>query len=113
MIRVSGEEGEITFDRASGWKLWQDVKAPSGRKTRAAMPWPDPQFVGSYGAVNCLDDALRCLAGKLDEPKNSGRRVAMAIEVEIAMKLSSARGGERVELPLRDRSLGLNYAWFR
>ena len=55
------------------------------------MPWPDPQFVGTYGAVYCLDDALKCLAGKLDEPKNSGRRAAMAIEVEIAMKLSSAR----------------------
>ena len=69
--------------------------------------------MGPYGAVYCLDDALKCLAGKRDEPKNSGRRVAMAIEVEIAMKLSSARGGERVELPLKDRSLGLNYAWFR
>jgi hypothetical protein len=56
---------------------------------------------------------MDCLAGKLDEPKNSGRRVAMALEVEIALKLSSSRGGVRVNLPLEDRSLGLNYDWFR
>ena len=113
MIRISGEKGEIAFDRATGWKLWQDATALSGRTTRVEMPWPDPQFLGTYGAVYCLNDALRCLAGTMDEPKNSGRRVAMAIEAEVALKLSSARGGERVELPLKDRSLGLTYAWFR
>ena len=37
----------------------------------------------------------------------------MALEAELAMKQSSARGGERVELPLADRSLGLTYDWFR
>ena len=113
MIRVSGSKGEITFDRSEGWRIWRDVKSLTGRPRQVEVPWPDPKFVGSYGAVNCLDDALRCLAGDLDEPKNSGRRVAQALEVEIALKQSSARGGERVELPLADRSLGLNYAWFR
>ena len=29
------------------------------------------------------------------------------------MKQSSARGGERIQLPLKDRSLGLTYDWFR
>ena len=53
------------------------------------------------------------MEGRLDEPKNSGRRVAGALEVEVALKLSSRRGGERVDLPLNDRSLGLNYDWFR
>ena len=58
---------------------------------------------------------MRCLAGEMDEPKNSGRRVATAIEVEIArVKASpSAQGGARVSLPLQDRSLGLLYDWFR
>ena len=60
-----------------------------------------------------MADLIDCLEGRLDEPKNSGRRVAAALEVEIALKLSSARGGARVELPLADRSLGLNYDWFR
>ncbi len=49
----------------------------------------------------------------LDEPKNSGRRVAAALEVEIGLKQSSAHRGVRVDLPLEDRSLGLHYDWFR
>jgi hypothetical protein len=53
------------------------------------------------------------LAGKLDEPKNSGRRVAMALEVEVALKQSAGQGGRRVELPLADRSAGLAYDWHR
>ena len=77
------------------------------------MPWPDPQFVTPYGAVYCLDDLIKCLAGEMDEPKNSGRRVATALEVEIALKQSSAQGGARIALPLQDRSLGLLYDWFR
>jgi hypothetical protein len=60
-----------------------------------------------------LDDILACLEGRLDEPKNSARRVAVALEVEIALKVSSARGGVRVDLPLEDRSLGLSYSSFR
>lgn len=71
------------------------------------MAWPKPQFNVPYGAVYCVDDVMRCLAGTLDEPKNSGRRVG------VALKLSAERGDERVELPLGDRSLGLNYDWFR
>ena len=78
-----------------------------------AMPWPVPQFVPPYGAVYSLADVIDCLEGRLDEPKNSGRRVAVALEVEIALKQSSARGGAQVDLPLEDRSLGLNYDWYR
>ena len=77
------------------------------------MPWPAPQFVPPYGAVYSLADVVDCMEGRLDEPKNSGRRVAAALEVEIALKLSSRKGGARVDLPLADRSLGLNYDWFR
>ena len=56
----------------------------------------------------------RCLSrmGQIgDELKNSGRRVAL--EVEVALKASSEQGGNRVDLMLEDRSLGLNYDWFR
>jgi hypothetical protein len=69
--------------------------------------------VPPYHSVYTIDDVVACMDGRLDEPKNSGRRVAMALEVEVAMKESSRRGGARVELPLADRSLGLNYDWFR
>ena len=77
------------------------------------MPWPKPQFSSPYGAVYWLSDILDCLAGTLVEPKNSGRRVALALEVEIALKQSSAQEGLRIDLPLADRSLELSYDWFR
>ena len=37
----------------------------------------------------------------------------VAIETEIALKLSSDQGGKRIDFPVADRSLGLNYDWFR
>ena len=92
--------------------MWQEVEVDEVNM-RVEMPWPRPQFALPYGAVYCLADVMDCLEGNLDEPKNSGRRVAMALEVELALKQSSAQGGARVDLPLKDRSLGLHYDWFR
>ena len=111
-VRISGSKGEISFER-NQWRLWQEVETVTGQTGRVEMPWPEPQFLLSYRTVYCLDDLIACMEGRLDEPKNSGRRVAVALEVEIALKQSSARGGERVEFPLEDRSLGLTYDWFR
>ena len=112
-LRITGTTGEILIPTmATGFKLLQDVETASGLN-RVEVPWPDPQFVGPYGAVYGLADVIDCMEGRLDEPKNSGRRVAVAIEVEIALKQSSAQGGVRVDLPLVNRSLGLNYDWFR
>ncbi len=111
-LRVSGSEGELTFAHPRGFRLWQK-KGLDERKSLVEMPWPDPQFLSPYGGVYPLKDVMDCLAGRMEEPKNSGRRVAVALEVEVALKQSSAQGGERVELPLADRSLGLNYDWFR
>jgi len=111
-VRLSGADGEMVFQMPAGWSLRQEKDTPDGRR-RVEMPWPRPQFGIPYGAVYCVADVLDCLAGALDEPKNSGRRVAVALEVEIALKLSSAQGGAQVSLPLTDRSLGLHYDWFR
>ncbi len=112
-LRVTGTTGEILVPTmATGFKLWQDIETAAG-VSRVETPWPDPQFVGPYGTVYGLADVIDCMEGRLDEPKNSGRRVAVALEVEIALKQSSARGSVRVDLPLEDRSLGLNYDWFR
>ena len=63
--------------------------------------------------MDTLADLIDCMEGRLDEPKNSGRRVAVALKVEIACKLSAAQGGVRVGLPLQDRSLGLRYSRYR
>ena len=114
LIRVTGTAGEILHEQKNlGWSLWQDLDTPGGVR-RVEMPWPGPQMVGgASGAVYGLADVIDCMEGRLDEPKNSGRRVAVALEVEIALKRSSAQGGARVDLPLEDRSLRLSYDWFR
>ena len=111
-LRVTGSRGELTFGYPRGFSWWQQ-QTVGAITALAEMPWPAPQFLAPYGGVYPLNDVLDCLAGHLDEPKNSGRRVAVALEVEIALVQSSMRGGEKVELPLADRSLGLNYDWFR
>ena len=111
-VRITGSEGEITYSYEQGWRLWQHVAGLAPNR-RVEMPWPEPNFIPPYGAIYSLDDVIACMEGRLDEPKNSGRRVAVALEVEIALKQSSAQGGVRVDLPLKDRSLGLHYDWFR
>ena len=110
-VRISGDCGEMSFER-NRWRIWQQVETPTTGGW-AEVPWPDPQFAPGMRVPYCLDDLIECMEGRLDEPKNSGRRVAVALEVEVALKLSSQRGGERVDLPLNDRSLGLSYDWFR
>ena len=118
-VRIAGTTGELGFFHglagASGWRLYKDVQSPDAGdpKQRMEMPFGVPQFLPPYGAIYSLNDVMRCIAGEMDEPKNSGRRVAVALEVEVALKLSSDMGGVRVDLPLEDRSLGLNYDWFR
>lgn len=109
-VRISGSRGEMLFEH-NQWRLYQDVETPAAG--RVEMPWPAPQFLPGMRTVYCLDDLIDCMEGRLDEPKNSGRRVAVALEVELGLKQSSARSGERVELPLADRSLALTYDWFR
>ena len=111
-LRITGTEGELAFYRPAGWRLRQVIDVPGGRRDMVEMPWPGAQAV-SYGAHYALADVIDTIEGRLDEPKSSVRRIAMAMEVEIALKQSSARGGVRVDLPLEDRSLGLNYRWFR
>jgi hypothetical protein len=111
-LRVSGTRGEIVHGWPRGsWELWQDVES-GGVAGRAMMPWPGPQ-TGHYGGIYSLADVIDCIEGRLDEPKNSGRRVATALEVEVALKKSSDEGSVRVDLPLEDRSLGVNFDWFR
>lgn len=112
-VRLSGSKGEISFDYSrGGWQLQVELDTPAG-KQHVESPWPSPQFVRPYHAVYTVDDVVACLEGRMDEPKNSGRRVAAALEAEVALKQSSKQGGAKIDLPLADRSLGLNYDWFR
>ena len=117
-FRITGTTGELVHDWSNGWRKWSEMEVPlmpEGRKMSKVpveLPWDGPQ-TGIYGAIFSLADVMDCLAGKLDEPKNSGRRVAVALEASLALKESSARNGARVEFPLADRSLREEYDWFR
>jgi len=110
-VRLSGTKGEIWLEGYT-WHLRSDLAVPAGTE-RVESPWPAPQFTNPYHAVYTIDDVVACMDGRMDEPKNSGRRVALAFETEIALKESAKRNGTRIDLPLQDRSLGLNYDWFR
>ena len=115
-VRITGSDGEIEFDNTFQWSLSQKVKTRNYKRETSVitkMPWPHPQMMMPYGGIYSLDDVIRTINGDLDEPKNSGRRVGIAIEVEIALKQSSSAGGAKIELPLKDRTLGLHYDWFR
>lgn len=119
-ITLTGTDGrlvcEIRRDGEPSWHLFQDTPVPgdaAAPKVMTKMPWPGPQFMMPGLAVYALDDAIACLEGRLDEPKNSGRRVAMALEVEIALSASANAGGQRVELPVADRTSFQTYDWFR
>jgi hypothetical protein len=113
-VRLTGTTGEILHaGNYAPWCLYKDVDSTAG-VSRIEWPWPGVQLSQSGGAsIDGLNDVMECLAGRLDEPKNSGRRVAMALEVEIALKRSAAQGGQRVDLPLVDRAAGLEYDWHR
>ncbi len=113
-VRLTGTKGEILHaGNYTPWQLFKDVESDS-RVSRIEWPWPGTQLDQIGGAaIDGLNDVMDFLAGKLDEPKNSGRRVAMALEVEVALKQSAGQGGRRVELPLADRSAGLAYDWHR
>ena len=113
-IRVTGTEGEFMQQvKTHPLRLFKNFdykKAPS----HVEIPWTDLNVDrGGAGTVFGLSDLIECMEGRLDEPKNSARRVAVAINVEIALKESSDIGGKRVDLPLQDRTLGLNYASHR
>ena len=112
-LRVTGTSGELGHPKHyAPWSLYQDMDTVAGRR-RVQIPWPEPQMDNDATVTHGLADIIDCLAGKLDKPKNSGRRVAIALEVEIAMKISAAQGGRRIDLPLSDRSLCLEYDWHR
>ena len=113
ILRLTGTAGEIMHQGAyDPWRLWQTVETAAGEKT-VEVPWPDPQMQRLGGAVFGLADVIDCIEGRMQEPKNSGRSVALAFEVELAMKQSAAQDGARIELPLADRTIAMEYDWHR
>ena len=114
-VRITCTEGELFHSREQmGWTMWKNIETPDGKSLSTLIPWDRGKYGTNHnGAVFGIDDIVKCIKGELDEPKNSGRRIARAIEVEIGLVMSAAQGGVRIDLPFKDRSLGLFYDWHR
>ena len=114
-VRITCTDGELFHSREQlGWTMWKNIETPDGKSLSTLIPWDRGKYGTNHnGAVFGMDDIVKCIKGELDEPKNSGRRIARAIEVEIGLVMSSAQGGVRIDLPFKDRSLGLFYDWHR
>ena len=109
-VRITGESGELIFD----WQrfhLYQDVEGPA-RVDRVEVNLPEPHFVGEWSPLYSVDNVVECVDNG-GEPRVSGRRVRDAMEIQIALRESHRLGGIRVDLPLEDRSIRMNYVWFR
>lgn len=108
--RISGEKGDLVYD---GWSfhLWLDVAGPAGT-TRVEVPFPEPQVLGHWSTIYGIDDVIHCHE-QGGEPRVSGRRVRDAMEIEIALRESHRWHSKKVALPLKDRTLGMVYQWFR
>ena len=114
-VRITCTDGELFHSREQmGWTMWKNIETPDGKSLSTLIPWDRGKYGTNHnGAVFGMDDIVKCIKGELDEPKNSGRRIARAIEVEIALVMSAAQGGVRIDIPFKDRSLGLFYDWHR
>ena len=114
-VRITCTDGELFHSREQlGWTMWKNIETPDGKSLSTLIPWDRGKYGTNHnGAVFGMDDIVKCIKGELDEPKNSGRRIARAIEVEIGLVMSAAQGGVRIDLPFKDRSLGLFYDWHR
>jgi len=114
-VRITCTDGELFHSRQQmGWTMWKNIDTPDGKPFSTLIPWDRGKYGGHHqGTIFGMDDIVKCIKGELDEPKNSGRRIARAIEVEIGLVMSAAQGGVRIDLPFKDRSLGLFYDWHR
>ena len=114
-VRITCTEGELFHSREQmGWTMWKNIETPDGKSLSTLIPWDRGKYGAHHqGTILGMDDIVKCIKGELDEPKNSGRRIARAIEVEIGLVMSAAQGGVRIDLPFKDRSLGLFYDWHR
>ena len=114
-VRITCTEGELFHSREQmGWTMWKNIETPDGKSLSTLIPWDRGKYGPHHqGTILGMDDIVKCIKGELDEPKNSGRRIARAIEVEIGLVMSAAQGGVRIDLPFKDRSLGLFYDWHR
>jgi len=94
------------------WELWSTVPGgPRGQGVPARTPFPLPARIRGMG-LTVVDDLIAGIESGV-KPRCSDADGLAALEVAIALRESHRRGGVRVDLPLADRSLGIQSAEIR
>jgi predicted dehydrogenase len=78
---------------------------PRGRQVPAEVPFPWPSHVQGMG-LTILDDIVSSMENG-HPPKCSGDDGLAAFEIAVALRESHRQGGQRISLPLADRSLAI------
>ena len=94
------------------WELWSTVDGgPRGRGVPARTPFPLPARMRGMG-LSVIDDLIAGIETGA-KPRCSDADGLAALEVAIALRESHRRGGVRVDLPLEDRTLGIQSSEIR
>lgn len=88
------------------WELWSTVPGgPRGRGVPARTPFPVPARIRGMG-LTVIDEMIDGIETG-SAPRCSDLDGRAALEVAVALRESHRRGCVRVDLPLEDRSLGI------
>jgi len=94
------------------WELWSTVPGgPRGRGVPARTPFPLPARMRGMG-LSVIDDLIAGIETGA-KPRCSDADGLAALEVAVALRESHRRGGVRVDLPLQDRTLGIQSSEIR
>lgn len=115
-IELQGEAGRIVIDAAAdGLTMWQyrsPAPPPSGRAWYQGDPCKERtvrQIAGERTRgtlIAALDELIACIEHD-GECTSSGQDGRAALELALAVHQSHARGGERMILPLQDRTFAV------
>ena len=109
-VDVIGTEGRIRSVsngmEVEYWKLFEG--GPRTRRIAAKLPFPWPARMQGMGLTIVRDLIDAAEEGR--QPLCSGEDGRAALETAVALRESHRRGGIKVELPLEDRSLGIQSA---
>jgi len=110
---VLGTEGRVrSLAGAIEWEKWITVAGgPRQRGLPARVPFPWPARIRGMG-LDIVDDLLGAIESDT-KPRSDINDGRAALEVAIAMRQSHRLGGQRVDLPLADRSLQIESAEIR
>jgi len=100
-VSLTGENGQL-------WLAHPDSVAIQGKGARATPVYPD--FLEAERPADMFAPVVARLIAAVDsgqEAQCSGHDYRQALEVAIALVLSAQRAGERVALPLTDRTHGI------